>query len=33
MKDGENGSYVVSGFWDVGITFLSSLNEETPKCK
>ena len=33
MKDGENGSYVVSGFWDVGIAFLSSLNEETPKCK
>ena len=32
MKDGDNGNYMVSGYWDVGVPFLSSLNEETPKC-
>ena len=32
-KEGENGGYVVSGFWDVGIPFLASLNEETSKCE
>ena len=32
-KEGENKSYAVSGFWDVGVPFLAPLNEETPKCE
>ena len=31
-KNGDNGSYVVSGYWDTGVPFLSALNEETQKC-